>query len=114
MSTLLILLSLTLEYHHPPGLEYHNLPLVLGLVTYPSDWRQINTNTNIHSYTRYWTEAFCRRFDPGGSLDRRVNCRRVSQPRWVARETEHEGGRNSKGETRGLRVVLRPGRVRLQ
>jgi hypothetical protein len=21
---------------------------------------------------------FCRRFDPGGSLDRRVNCRRVS------------------------------------
>jgi hypothetical protein len=30
------------------------------------------------------------------------------------RETEHKGGRNSKGEARGLRVVLRPGRVRLQ
>jgi hypothetical protein len=30
------------------------------------------------------------------------------------RETEHKGGRNSKGETRGLRVVLLPGRVRLQ
>jgi hypothetical protein len=34
------------------------------------------------------------------------------------RETEHEGGekegRQTKGETRGLRVVLRPGRVRLQ
>jgi hypothetical protein len=30
------------------------------------------------------------------------------------RETVHEGGRNGKGETRGLRVVLRPGRVRLQ
>jgi hypothetical protein len=34
------------------------------------------------------------------------------------RETEHEGGRlegdRRKGETRGLRVVLRPGRVRLQ
>jgi hypothetical protein len=29
------------------------------------------------------------------------------------RETEHEGGKNSKGETRGLRVALRPGRVRL-
>jgi hypothetical protein len=27
--------------------------------------------------------ANCRRFDPGGSLDRRVNCRCVSQPRWV-------------------------------
>jgi hypothetical protein len=26
--------------------------------------------------------ANCRRFDPGGSLDRRVNCRCVSQPRW--------------------------------
>jgi hypothetical protein len=25
----------------------------------------------------------CRRFDPGGSLDRRVNCRCVPQPRWV-------------------------------
>jgi hypothetical protein len=34
------------------------------------------------------------------------------------RETEHEGGkerrRQAKGETRDLRVVLRPGRVRLQ
>jgi hypothetical protein len=34
------------------------------------------------------------------------------------RETEHERGRlegdRRKGETRGLRVVLRPGRVRLQ
>jgi hypothetical protein len=30
------------------------------------------------------------------------------------REMEHKGGRNGKGETRGLRVVLRPGRVRLQ
>jgi hypothetical protein len=27
--------------------------------------------------------ANCRHFDPGVSLDRRVNCRRVSQPRWV-------------------------------
>jgi hypothetical protein len=31
------------------------------------------------------------------------------------RETEHGGGkRTNKGESRGLRVVLRPGRVRLQ
>jgi hypothetical protein len=30
-------------------------------------------------------------------------------------ETEHKGGEETgKGETRGLRVVLRPGRVRLQ
>jgi hypothetical protein len=32
------------------------------------------------------------------------------------RETEHEGGeeRGKEGKTHGLRVVLRPGRVRLQ
>jgi hypothetical protein len=46
-------------------------------------------NNNLH---REWnTELLsqflliytCRRFDPGRSLDRRVNCRCVSQPRWV-------------------------------
>jgi hypothetical protein len=37
---------------------------------------------------------YCRRFDPGGSLDRRVNCRRVSQPRWV------DARRSTKGEKR--------------
>jgi hypothetical protein len=35
----------------------------------------------------------CRRFDPGGSLDRRVNCRCVSQPRWVGAR------RNTRGKT---------------
>jgi hypothetical protein len=38
--------------------------------------------------------ANCRRFDPGGSLDRRVNCRRVSQPRWVSARRSTKGGRN--------------------
>jgi hypothetical protein len=50
--------------------------------------------------------ANCRRFDPGGSLVRRVNCRCVSQPRWVGTRRNTKGERNSKGETRGLRVVL--------
>jgi hypothetical protein len=36
----------------------------------------------------------CRRFDPGGSLDRRVNCRRVSQPRWVGARRSTKGGRD--------------------
>ena len=58
--------------------------------------------------------ANCRRFDPGGSLDRRVNCRRVSQPRWVGARRSTKGEETGKGETRGLRVALRPGRVRLQ
>jgi hypothetical protein len=38
--------------------------------------------------------AKCRRFDPGGSLDRRVNCRRVSQPRWVGARRSTKGGRD--------------------
>jgi hypothetical protein len=34
----------------------------------------------------------CRRFDPGGSLDRRVNYRRVPQPRWVGARRSTKGG----------------------
>jgi hypothetical protein len=41
---------------------------------------------------------FCRRFDPGGSLDRRVNCRRVSQPRWVGARRNTKGGETAKGK----------------
>jgi hypothetical protein len=37
--------------------------------------------------------ANCRRFDPGGSLDRRVHCRRVSQPRWVGARRSTKGGK---------------------
>jgi hypothetical protein len=38
--------------------------------------------------------ANCRRFDPGGSLDRRVNCRCVPQPRWVGARRDTKGGEN--------------------
>jgi hypothetical protein len=37
--------------------------------------------------------ANCRRFDPGGSLDRRVNCRRVPQLRWVGARRSTKGGK---------------------
>jgi hypothetical protein len=40
--------------------------------------------------------ANCRHFDPGGSLDRRVNCRCVPQPRWVGAR------RNTGGENHGF------------
>jgi hypothetical protein len=46
--------------------------------------------------------AKCRRFDPRGSLDRRVNCRCMPQPRWVGVR------RNTKRGKPRLRVVLRP------
>jgi hypothetical protein len=42
----------------------------------------------------------CRRFDPRGSLDRRVNCRCVSQPRWVGARQNTKGGRTAKGKPR--------------
>jgi hypothetical protein len=35
----------------------------------------------------------CRRFDPRGSLDRRVNCHRVPQPRWVGARRSANGGK---------------------
>jgi hypothetical protein len=38
----------------------------------------------------------CRRFDPRGSQDRRVNYRCVSQPRWVGVRRRHKG-ENIKG-----------------
>jgi hypothetical protein len=61
--------------------------------------------------------ANCRRFDPEGSLDRRVNCRRVSQPRWVGARRSTKGGNKEtgvKGKPAAFVFVLRPGRVRLQ
>jgi hypothetical protein len=42
--------------------------------------------------------SICRRFDPGGSLDRRVNCRCVSQPRWVGARWDTRA-KTDKGET---------------
>jgi hypothetical protein len=42
----------------------------------------------------------CRCFDPGRSLDRRVNCRRVSQPRWVGARRNTNGGKQQRGNPR--------------
>jgi hypothetical protein len=41
--------------------------------------------------------ANCRRFDPGGFLDRRVNCRYVSQPRWVGARWNTRGKKGNRG-----------------
>jgi hypothetical protein len=63
-----------------------------------------------------WRANF-RRFDRGGSLDRRVNCRRVSQPRWVGARRSTKGGNKEtsvKGKPAAFVFVLRPGRVHLQ
>jgi hypothetical protein len=46
--------------------------------------------------------ANCRCFETGGSLDRRVNCRCVPQPRWVgARQSAKGGGSRREAGVRG-------------
>jgi hypothetical protein len=58
--------------------------------------------------------ANCQRFETRGSLDRRVNCRRVPQPRWVGARRSAKGGwqpeedRREKWKSRGLRVCSAP------
>jgi hypothetical protein len=62
-------------------------------------------------------KTICRRFDPGGSLNRRVNCRRVPQPRWVGARRSTKGEEKEtdvKGKPAAFVFVLRLGRVRLQ
>jgi hypothetical protein len=92
----------TPETEHRPGLEW------LLETTHLELDGKLFVNTQ---QTPTW-HANCRRFDPGGSLDRRVNCRCVSQPRWVGARRNTKGGKTVRGN-RGLRVVLRPGRMRL-
>jgi hypothetical protein len=96
----------TPETEHRPGLE--------GLLE--TTHLELDGELFVNTQQAPTWRANCRCFDPGGSLDRRVNCRRVSQPRWVGARRSTKGGRREgeKGETCGLRVVLRPGRVHLQ
>jgi hypothetical protein len=58
--------------------------------------------------------ANCQRFETGGSLGRRVNCRREPQPRRVGAIWSAKGGRQPEGDgrerwkSRGLRVCPAP------
>jgi hypothetical protein len=65
--------------------------------------------------------VFCRRFETGGSLSRRVKYRRVPQPRWVGARPSAKGGSEGAGDGRerggnpaAFVFVPRLGRVRLQ
>jgi hypothetical protein len=64
--------------------------------------------------------ANCRRFETGGSLDRRLKCRRVPQPRWVSTRRSAKGGERQPEREREVEIP-RPscssraqGRVRLK
>jgi hypothetical protein len=49
------------------------------------------------SLARFWDSAIVGVSKPGGSLDRRVNCRRVPQPRWVDARRNAKGGKEVAG-----------------
>jgi hypothetical protein len=78
----------TPETEHRPGLEW------LLQTTHLELDGKLFVNTQQAPTWR----ANCRRFNPGGSLDRRVNCSCVSQPRWVGGRRNTKGG-NQQGET---------------
>jgi hypothetical protein len=99
----------TPETEHRPGLE--------GLLE--TTHLELDGKLFVNTQQSPTWHANCRRFDPGGSLDRRVNCRRVPQPRWVgarrsAKGEKREGDRRKRGKPAAFVFVPRPGRVRLQ
>jgi hypothetical protein len=69
------------ETEHRPGLER-----LLETTHLELDGKLFVNTQQAHTW-----RANCRRFDPGGSLDRRVNCRCVSQPRWVSTRRNTRG-----------------------
>jgi hypothetical protein len=69
----------------------------------------------IYANTSKSNQEKCRRFETGGSLSRRVKCRRVPQPRWVDARRNVKGGKRGgrrwareRWKSRGLRVRPAP------
>ena len=107
----------TPETEHRPGLER-----LLETAHLELDGKLfVNTQLFVSTQQAPTWRANCRRFEIGGSLDRRVNCRRVPQPRWVGARRSAKGGRKGSrserergGNPAAFVFVPRPGRVRLQ
>jgi hypothetical protein len=91
------------EYHVVAAVERHELKTPETEHRPGSEWLLEATHLELDGKLFVNTQqaptwrANCRRFDPGGSLDRRVNCRRVSQPRWVGARRSTKGGETAKG-----------------
>jgi hypothetical protein len=83
-------MDLTCESFHKPTLKM-NPCFLLG----NPEQTPLAGGARVDIAHRRREEAWCRRFDPEGSLDRRVNCRCVSQPRWVGARRTTRG--NQKG-----------------
>jgi hypothetical protein len=55
----------------------------------------------------------CRRFETGGSLSRRVKCRRVPQPRWVNARPSAKGGERGGRRWEREREIWKSRRLRV-
>jgi hypothetical protein len=114
MATVVIVARRRKEYHVVAAVEGHELetpeteqcPGLERLLE--TTYLELDGKLFVNTQQAPTWRANCRRFDPGGSLDRRVNCRCVPQPRWVGAR------RNTRRGKPRLRVVLRPGWMRLQ
>jgi hypothetical protein len=78
------------EYHVVAAVEGHELKT--PETEHRSGLERLLETSHLELEGPTW-RANCRRFDPGGSLDRRVNCRRVPQPRWVGARRSAKGGK---------------------
>jgi hypothetical protein len=93
------------EYHVVAAVEGHELKTPKTEHRSGLEWLLETTHLELDGKLFVNTQqaptwrANYRHFDPGGSLDRRVNCRCVSQPRWVGARRNTKGG-NSKGKPR--------------
>jgi hypothetical protein len=88
----------TPETEHRPGLER-----LLETAHLELDGKLfVNTQQ-----TPTWRANY-RRFETGGSLDRRVKCRRVPQPRWVGARRSAKGGGKAAGAREREVEIPRP------
>jgi hypothetical protein len=89
------------EYHVVAAVEGHELETLetehrLGLERLlETTHLELDEKLFVNTQQAPTWRANCRCFDPGGSLDRRVNCHCVSQPRWVGVRLNTRG--NKKG-----------------
>jgi hypothetical protein len=118
-------LSATIVVVARRGKEYHVVAAVEGheLKTPETDYRpglerllktahlELDGKLFVNTQQTPTWRANCRRFETGGSLDRRVKCRRVPQPRWVGARRSAKGERQPERErwkSRDLRVCPAP------
>jgi hypothetical protein len=104
MATIIVVALRRKEYHVVAAVEGHELktpetkhrPRLERLLE--TTHLELDGKLFVNTQQAPTWRANCRRFDPGGSLDRRVNCRRVSQPRWVGARRSTKGGETTKGK----------------